>query len=1069
MKRTLIYLTITVVILTLITTVLMFSTSGSVPVKIYWAVDCVNDNSCELILSSKNFIGEVEENQDPDNPVDPTLADNYTATGSILPSVAVTTDSVSDVPWYEYRSKITSVTLGGEDDEIVPASMYGWFYGMEQLDSIDFSYVDSYYSVNFSKLFYGCKSLRNLDLSPLRIPIKNSRTSEEVFSYTYLDTITYSSNTYLLLEYGLWTDSSNNYEYYYNEISTGSDTTYINTTPKYYYKINDGVLNLTSMETEGYEWNYEGSKAKWFDAYTGELTETITSVVANDFAPMTMYRLFADLTDLVSIDFGNIDSASTLDMGQLFSNCKKLKELDLSNVSTESVFDIPHNEPSDLFENCISLKEVTINSDFSFALSEGVWIDESGNSYSDGLIRTNINETYIRRAIYWGVDASKETLTISNEFPNKKYGGAYDYTHEDSLPSIPWKDYASTVKNIVIGSSNSKIEPISMIDWFKGFDKVETIDLSNIDGSKLTSLETTFSNMSKLKTLDLSVINLSKLEVADYMLYNCTSLESVNLSGFNPPNLFSIGGMFTGCSKLEEVDLSSITTTNVATYELFKGCTSLKTVNLSNMVFDPDNFEYEEDFIDMFDGCNKVAQVTVGPSNIGHLKTQLPVPNSEYIPGADGKWYDSELNGYLPSELSTTTIKTFYANSPKTISFFDYESGELLRSGTYAYGTKLKLPNDFTKIGEDVELRTKFISSDGQTFDDIVTTKTSTYTLHGYKSSQQADATEYNIGSEYVLENDTTLYVVFDEGNATFTSFTFPVPNERFGYIFEGWSRDQNDVSGLMGSITPNNTTPLNSTYYAIWKQITHEFIDNTASARFVLGVTKSLSYRIDGDYDKFVDLFIGNQSLTRNTHYTASSGSTVITFTEAGINYINSLEPGIYEVKATFDDTNAISVSNLTVANPGKYSLIIHYRYSGNRSNEKVFDDYSELVNEGSSYSVTSKSKEYYTFDKEVVNGTVGTSDVEVTVTYTPKNDTNRNDIADELETSNNNTNTNTNTNSTVTDKANINTNSTTTNNDGKKVEPSPKTRDDILTYIILELISLVVGVVIFIRIKAH
>ena len=59
MKRTLIYLTIAVVVLTLITTVLMFSTSGTAPIKLYWAVTCESEDNCNLKISGGNFIGEV--------------------------------------------------------------------------------------------------------------------------------------------------------------------------------------------------------------------------------------------------------------------------------------------------------------------------------------------------------------------------------------------------------------------------------------------------------------------------------------------------------------------------------------------------------------------------------------------------------------------------------------------------------------------------------------------------------------------------------------------------------------------------------------------------------------------------------------------------------------------------------------------------------------------------------------------------------------------------------------------------------------------------------------------------
>ena len=1067
MKRTLIYLTITVVILTLITAVLMFSVSGSAPVKLFWAVTCA-DNNCNLKVSSLNFIGEDEETGNI------TLAENFTAAGSILPSEAVI-DSVTQVPWYDYRSDITTVTLGGEEDEVVPKSMLGWFYGMEKLQEIDFSHVDSYYSTNFSKMFYGCVSLRELDLSPLRIPSKNTTTSEEVFSYTYLDRITFSADTYLLLEYGLWTDEDTGVEYYYAgadsyppKVPLGKAATYENTTPKFYYKIDNGTLYITSDETiletdSSYKWNYEGAKNTWFDKYTGELTSNITRVVANDFYPLIMYRLFAELTNLTSVDLGNIDTTSTLDMSQLFSGCRRLKTLDLSNVSTESIYyEIDDSVPSDLFESCDSLSEVKINTEFGYPLSEGTWIDSRGYSYTNGLIQTNINETYRRHIMYWGYDASGETLEISNSYVDRKYNGVYYYTDRSLMNSAPWnerayKDFKNTVSNIIIGSSDSKIEPISMTEWFKGFKDVESIDLSNINGTQLESLDSTFLGMTKLKSIDLSVLDTSHLTSAYGVFANDSALETVNLGNFNSPTLNNVSAMFKGCSKIENIDFSSLSTKNVATYELFSGCSNLRVLNMANFTFVPADFDYDDNYVDMFVGCNKLAQITIGPSNVNYLKTQLPQPDPEYVDGADGKWYDINRNSYTSSQLTAETITTYYAASPKTISF--YNGSTLLDQAVYVYGTKIKLPTDFTKDSTESKITTKFISSDGQTFEDVNSTKTTSYKLVEFTNGTGEDAVTYEAGGDYTVTRNETLYTVFEEDEETYSSIVLPDAS-RFGYNFVGWVTEENGTGGLEGgySYTPTQ----NTTLYASWEQIVHEFIDNTDKERFVQGVTKELVFRIDGELSKFKDLYVGEHLLTRNTHYTATSGSTVITFTEEGLNYINNLEPKVYEIRALFTDTEAVGVSSLSIAEPQRPTLLIHYKYSGSRSNEKVFDDYSTSVKEGDTYSVTSKKKDYYEYDKEVVNGTMGTTDVEVTVTYTPKNDKNNNDKADEEEVKEQEQNNSSNNSS--------NTNNNTSNDSSNKSDVvSPKTRDDILTYIILELISVVVGVIIFIRIKAH
>ncbi len=64
------------------------------------------------------------------------------------------------------------------------------------------------------------------------------------------------------------------------------------------------------------------------------------------------------------------------------------------------------------------------------------------------------------------------------------------------------------------------------------------------------------------------------------------------------------------------------------------------------------------------------------------------------------------------------------------------------------------------------------------------------------------------------------------------------------------------------------------------------------------------------------------------------------------------------------------------------KHMLVIHYRYT---DGSEVYPDYIAELEEGASYSVNSTTKDGYTYDKPVVSGNIGTSDLEIIVTYTP------------------------------------------------------------------------------------
>ena len=86
--------------------------------------------------------------------------------------------------------------------------------------------------------------------------------------------------------------------------------------------------------------------------------------------------------------------------------------------------------------------------------------------------------------------------------------------------------------------------------------------------------------------------------------------------------------------------------------------------------------------------------------------------------------------------------------------------------------------------------------------------------------------------------------------------------------------------------------------------------------------------FRINADLSLFKDLYVGDNRLDKDVHYTATSGSTVLTFTDEGMHYLESLGPGLYEIRAGFTDTDNISLATLTLEEVGKHILTIHYKY---------------------------------------------------------------------------------------------------------------------------------------------
>lgn len=132
------------------------------------------------------------------------------------------------------------------------------------------------------------------------------------------------------------------------------------------------------------------------------------------------------------------------------------------------------------------------------------------------------------------------------------------------------------------------------------------------------------------------------------------------------------------------------------------------------------------------------------------------------------------------------------------------------------------------------------------------------------------------------------------------TGFMKELPNDIFENTnkrtFKGWSLSKN------GEIITSLNVDKNTTLYAIWddpRTYSYKFIlDN---AEFDKNKVSIKTLKIDGSYMYFDKLEIEGINLEKGTDYTVSEGSTIITFTESGINKLNTLGVGTHKLTANY------------------------------------------------------------------------------------------------------------------------------------------------------------------------
>ena len=179
-------------------------------------------------------------------------------------------------------------------------------------------------------------------------------------------------------------------------------------------------------------------------------------------------------------------------------------------------------------------------------------------------------------------------------------------------------------------------------------------DVSHLDTSNFTSMDSMFRNCYLLTELDVSHFDTSKVTSMSYMFKGCSSLTSLNVSGFDTSKVTSMYGvfMFSGVKKL---DLRGWNVENVLSMgNMFKNCTNLATLDLTEW-----NAIKCTEMSNMFDACISIQKIyglsTLVKAACQEMPTFLMLPD-----------IDLDLSGWDTSGLKSLSL-TFYKSSLKTI------------------------------------------------------------------------------------------------------------------------------------------------------------------------------------------------------------------------------------------------------------------------------------------------------------------------------------------------------------------------------------------------------------------
>ena len=251
---------------------------------------------------------------------------------------------------------------------------------------------------------------------------------------------------------------------------------------------------------------------------------------------------------------------------------------------------------------------------------------------------------------------------------------------------------------------NPHVKLVTGENAFSNSPYLDTVSISLLDVSKVTSFKSMFENCYSLKLAFINGGEVDAVTTMESMFKNCRALTSVDLSEWGTKALTSTKQMFMNCTALTKVDLTKWDLEDITDFsEMFSGCTSLtkvvtancsafssKAINFYKMfdqtaitkvnVTNLTNLQISS-FQNMFNGCTALTNVTISGSStssptlvkggtnadyadLGHMfdgcyaLTSVDLSNLNFTNVADFQYMFNNCR-----ELQTVTIKGWKMNS----------------------------------------------------------------------------------------------------------------------------------------------------------------------------------------------------------------------------------------------------------------------------------------------------------------------------------------------------------------------------------------------------------------------
>ena len=323
--------------------------------------------------------------------------------------------------------------------------------------------------------------------------------------------------------------------------------------------------------------------------------KNIKSVNCTDFneyeIKINFESMFADCTNLYSVDFSELSFGFFSDTNDMFNGCFNLKYVYIKNLKIMSNLHY-------MFANCKSLTSIDLSLiDSSYAVLLNNMFQNCISLQNINFINFRINLAQEINYMFYGCNSLK-SIDISFFDPNNIEFMNSVFYNCISLTSINLHNFVTPrlkeVRYLFYNCSSLKEIDLSFFDthklefmnnMFQGCSSLTSIKFrENLHTSSVFTMESLFSGCHSLKSIDPDIIVTKQLSILAYMFKDCYSLTSINLHNFDVSSVSRFEYMFQNCYSLEKIDVSNFYIMDSSDLTgMFYGCSLLTSIDLSNL------------------------------------------------------------------------------------------------------------------------------------------------------------------------------------------------------------------------------------------------------------------------------------------------------------------------------------------------------------------------------------------------------------------------------------------------------------------------------------------------------